>query len=104
MSLDNYAVKSGRSLNESEEVVNETNLLQASLGQSGGKYIADTTATTPDTGTVFVAIQVLSDAVITLVGNIEDITAVSVDAGSVVYGRYTSVTLASGSVIAYQGV
>jgi len=73
-------------------------------GGYGGKYISTTAATTPDTGFVFVAIQVIADCSITLVGNITGITTASVDAGQVIYGRYTSVTLASGKVIAYQGV
>jgi len=77
---------------------------QSSLGQFGGKYIANTSATTPDTGKVFVAIQVVADAVVTLAGNITGITTVAFNEGAVIYGRYTSITLASGSVIAYQGV
>ena len=76
----------------------------ASMGTVGGKYIDDTTATSPESGYVFVAIQVISDCVITLVGDITGITTVSVDAGQIIYGRYTSCTLASGSVIAYNGV
>lgn len=75
----------------------------ASMGNKGGKYISNTNATTPDTGYVFNAIQVVTDCVITCVGNITGITAVAVKAGNVVYGRYTSITLASGSVIAYYG-
>ena len=81
----------------------QTQIEESSMGQEGGKYIATTDATTPDSGYVFTSIQVISDAVITLVGNITGITSVSVLAGTVIYGRYTSCTLASGSVIAYQG-
>jgi hypothetical protein len=38
------------------------------------------------------------------VGNITGITSVSISAGTIIYGRYTSITLASGSVMAYYGV
>ena len=104
MSINDYIVKSGRSLNEAGETVNETNLMQSQLGQLGGKYIATTDATTPDTGYVFVAIKVIEDSVITLEGNITGITSVTLLAGEVVYGRYTSCELTSGKVIAYNGV
>ena len=83
---------------------NERLYPNSSMGQSGGKYIANTDATTPETGYTFVAIQAIEDAVVTLVGNITGITSVTLSAGSVIYGRYTSVTLASGKVIAYNGV
>ncbi len=78
--------------------------LQSSLGQNGGKYIATTDATTPTAGHFFTAIQVISDCVITCIGNITGITAVSLSAGTIIYGNYTSITLASGSVIGYYGV
>jgi hypothetical protein len=81
-----------------------TDILETSIGSYGGKYIANTNATTPDAGRRFVAIQVITDCVITLVGNITGITTVALTAGTIIYGRYTSVTLASGRVIAYQGV
>lgn len=81
-----------------------TEILNESIGGYGGKYIATTDATTPATGYNFVAVQVIADAVITLVGDITGITTVTVTAGQVIYGRYSSITLASGSVIAYNGV
>lgn len=77
---------------------------KSSLGQNGGKYITGTGATTPDSGYFFTAIQVITDCSITAVGNITGITAASISAGTIIYGNYTSITLASGSVIAYYGV
>ena len=77
--------------------------MQANTGEYGGKYSGAATIT-PATGFVFVAVQVISDAVITLVGDITGITGVTVYAGTIIYGRYTSITIASGSVIAYNGV
>lgn len=81
-----------------------TDILETSIGSYGGKYISDTNITTADSGRTFIAIQVVTDAVITLVGNVSGITTVSFTSGSVIYGRYTSITLGSGAVIAYQGV
>lgn len=77
--------------------------LQAALGGFGGKLITNTAATTPDTGYKFIAIQAITDSVVTAVGNITGITSLSIPAGFVFYGEYSSITLASGSVFAYQG-
>lgn len=78
--------------------------LKASFGGFGGDYIDDTSAHTPATsGLYYVAIQVLTTAVVTLVGDITGITAITIAAGTIIYGNYTSITLASGTVIAYQG-
>jgi hypothetical protein len=78
--------------------------LKAAMGGYGGKYIATTDPTTPDAGFVFVAIQVITPCVVTLVGNITGITAVSLDSGTVIYGRFTIATLGNGSIVAYSGV
>lgn len=80
------------------------NSVESSMGQAGGKYISSTDATTPATGYVFVAVQALEDTVLTAVGNITGITGVALGQGQVLYGRYTSITLASGSVVAYNGL
>lgn len=66
------------------------------MGKNGGVVIADTNA---HTGT-FTAILVVSEAVVTAVGDIT-ITALTVPAGIVIPGEFTSITLASGSIIAY---
>ena len=82
----------------------DSRIEKSAIGGYGGKYIATTDATTPDSGYSFIAIQVITNCSITLVGNITGITTVALSAGTIIYGRYTSCTLASGSVIAYQGV
>jgi hypothetical protein len=80
---------------------------QAAFGQFGSAYKAGTGATTPPTGKVIVAIQVLADAAVTATAEsatYATLTAVPVPAGVIVYGRYTSVTLdASGKTIYYFG-
>ena len=78
------------------------NASQSSLGLDGGQIISDTSETTPDAGYVFTAIQVITDASITAVGNVTGLSTLSVTANNIIYGTFTSITLASGSVIAYQ--
>jgi len=74
-------------------------------GLSGGKYIADTNAHTGD----WLAIQVLADAKFsTLTGNITngianatEGSAPVIPAGTVLFGKFTAITLHSGRIIAY---
>lgn len=68
----------------------------ASMGNDGGAVITDTSAHTGN----FTAILVVSDCVITTVGNIT-MTALSIPAGVVIPGTFTSITLTSGTVIGY---
>lgn len=69
-------------------------------GQFGSQLITDTTAVTGS----FKAISVVSDCVFTtLTGNMTGtITGVTFPAGFTLYGEFTAITLASGSVIAYK--
>lgn len=75
--------------------------------ERGFEYISDTAAHTGN----FIAIQVLTDAVVAsaiatpgapVTGN--NFAAVSLPAGAVIYGKFSSITLTSGTVIAYKGV
>jgi hypothetical protein len=84
--------------------VSEKGSILNSTGVYGGKYISTTSAITPDTGYVFFAIQVISDAVVTCIGNITGLTSISIGAGTIFYGKFTSITLTSGTVIAYHGI
>lgn len=72
-------------------------------GELGGRYASSGTLT-PSTGYVFFALQAIADSVITAVGNVSGITNLSVSAGTVIYGRFTSITVVSGGVIIYDGV
>ena len=75
------------------------------LGLNGGEYINDTAA---HTGTFF-AIQATEDTVLAAqasnITNLDDICtgqdATTLSAGTVLYGHFTSITLTSGAVIAY---
>jgi hypothetical protein len=87
------------------------NLNRAVLGQFGIRVLT----TNAEVGETFIAIQVLEDAVITSdlvvlspineISSIGDssITALSLTAGTVIYGRFVNLELASGKVIAYKG-
>lgn len=87
-----------------DDVMETSNgVLKASLGGYGGIVIDDTDEHTPTSPYNFIAIQVLSEAVVTAEGNIEDMESVTIPAGMTVVGEFTSITLASGTVIAYQG-
>ena len=74
----------------------------ASLGQYGGIYQTGAGTITPTTAPVFCVIQVLQDAAVTTVGSLT-LTAVTLTAGTTIYGRFTSVTIGGGSIIAYLG-
>ncbi len=72
-------------------------------GEKGGIYITDTTAHTGD----FDAITALETAVIAelISDNITGtLTSVPLPAGATIYGRFSSIDLASGKVIAYNRI
>lgn len=83
----------------------QSETIQSEMAQYGGKYITNTSTTTPVGGFVFVAIQAIEDTVInTSASNISGLTGATLLAGMTIYGRFTSITLTSGKVIAYNGV
>lgn len=73
------------------------------LGNNGGKIITGTSAATPDGGaTTFAAIRTITATVITAApGNLTGIAGPTYPANFLIEGRFSSITLASGSVIAY---
>jgi len=102
---------SGRMLKENGEYVNIADLAEESLGRKGFEFISDTAEHVAPEGMVYITLQVVDDATIDsyetepdglITGN--NFTGEILPVGFVLYGRYTSVTLASGKVIAYKGV
>jgi len=76
------------------------------FGENGGKYIKDTTPMTPTSGLNFYAIHIITDTVFTTLTGTLSGTGLEGDtfvAGTILYGRFTAITLTSGSVIAYEG-
>ena len=97
---------SGRILKENNEWVNAANLLASSLGQDGSFLISDTTEIVLPQHEKFIAIQVLEDTNFEILdGNMQgNVADVEFSAGTILYGRFTAIKLAYGSVIAYLGV
>ena len=81
-------------------------LYERGTGLNGGKYIADTVAYIPESYEELYAIQVLTATVFTTIdGNITgDIVGAIIPAGFILYGVFTEIELASGSVIVYNDV
>jgi hypothetical protein len=77
------------------------------LGQAGSQYIAASqTAVLPSNGD-FVKIHVFSSGPLTTVGAeaaFPSLSAVTVPAGTILYGRFTSITTGAGiTLVAYNG-
>jgi len=87
-----------------ESLKNISNNSEIEQGNLGGIYEVGTGAVTPATGYVFNRIEVITEAQITLVGNITGITTITFPIGTIIHGKYTSLTVASGTVMAYYGV
>lgn len=75
---------------------------ESNMGIYGGTRVNDTNAATPNTGYEFFAIQAEADTVIaSTTGNI-DLAGAAISAEGIRYGRWSSITLTSGTVILYQ--
>lgn len=81
----------------------EKGLLKEQMGQVGGVYSTVGTVV-PEIDYIYVAIQVITDSVLTCIGSPIGLTSVTIAAGTIIYGRFTSVVITSGSIIAYQGI
>lgn len=79
----------------------EPEMQRAELGQYGFTYESGTTART---GVFFKIHCITTTTFNTLTGNHDGdtFTGVAFPAGTIIYGRFTAITLTSGSVIAYK--
>ena len=82
--------------------VDTKNVSDAMMGNLGGVYSGAATIS-PAATYVFNAIQIVTNAVLTCTGAPTGITAIAFESGTTIYGRFSQVVIASGSVIAYQG-
>ena len=89
---------------------NANEALNVQLGQAGSDYVTNETVNqTNHPGVTWVAIQALSvDAVVSATSVDTDVwdslSTVTVKAGQTIYGRYSTVTVASGDfAMAYRG-
>lgn len=83
------------------------NISQASFGQHGYKIVTGAANTTPPADYNIVAVTVLAEASIstetTNTTRFPNMTTVTVPAGVTLYGSWSKVTLASGTVVCYMG-
>jgi len=109
--IESMSPRSGRVLREDDSVVNIADLAEESLGRKGFEFISDDNEHTAGANMVFIALVVVEDAVFTklvaaagagITGN--SMLNITLPAGDIIYGRFTSVQLASGKVRAYKGV
>lgn len=71
-------------------------------GVNGSATLTGTAAQTPTGAPAWGAIDILTDTVFTsLTGTMTGYAGVTYPAGKILYGRFTALQLASGSVIAY---
>jgi hypothetical protein len=100
----------GRSYGEDSEKINTADKLNEMLGGRGLEVVADTAVHTAPTGQIYCALFVAVDAVINAI--VADaaapitgtITGISFSAGVWLYGKFASVKLTSGTVLAYLGM
>jgi len=111
MKIKYMSPSSGRMLREDDRVVNIADLAEESLGRKGFEFIADTTEHAAPEGMVYIALQVLDDAVIASYETEPDglitgdaFTGVLLPVGDVTYGRFKKIKLSSGKIKAYKGV
>ena len=104
-------LEDGGVLKENGEYVNIADLTEETLGGKGFEFISDTAEHVAPAGLVYIAIQVLDEAVIDsyetepeglIIGN--TFAGEILPAGDVTYGRFKKITLSSGKIKAYLGV
>lgn len=84
-----------------ENISKEGNFYQTSTGDYGFRVIDS--ASSAVAGESYRAVQVIADAVVTTTTAVGDaLTAVSLTEGTIVYGKFDSVSVSSGVVIAYK--
>ena len=109
--IESMSPRSGRVLREDDSVVNIADLTEESLGRKGFEFISDALEHVAPEGMVYIALQVVDDAVIDsyetepdglITGN--TFTGELLPVGDVTYGRFKKITLSRGKIKAYLGV
>lgn len=92
----NYGIASSLSMRDNGEIVNGTDKMLESLGQSGHRIVPAITAKSPSTDKVFVAIRFMADGAFTAIVDTSlvegDPTTIAFKAGDVYFGRITGFT------------
>ena len=109
--IENMSPCSGRVLREDDSYINVADLTEESFGGKGFEFISDTAEHAAPEGMVYIALQVVGDAVINsyetepdrlIIGN--TFTGELLPVGDVTYGRFKKITLSRGKIKAYLGV
>lgn len=108
--LEEMRPGNGRLIKEDGETANIADLNDEMLGGKGFAVIVDTAAHTPAAGLCFRCLHFVTQTVIAayavdasapVTGSLVGVTFA---AGTVIYGKFTSLELTSGDVLAYNGV
>jgi hypothetical protein len=107
--VDRFGPGGGRVLKEDSAAVNMADKAEEYLGGKGFDVISDTDPHVPAAGLCYCALQVLTNTVIS--AHAQDVSApitgtltgVTLLAGIWIFGKYNSLTLTSGSLLAYNG-
>ena len=82
-----------------ENITKDSNFFQSATGDYGFKVVAAAGSTSEACR----AIQALEDSVVTTTTTVGDaLTSVTLTEGTIVFGRFDSISVASGKVIAYR--
>ena len=90
-------------------IIDETDLFNSQAGQMGSEFIADTAAHTPPPGSYYLELRIIEATVFTTLTDNAGPTGARVgnalgthvfSPGTVLNGRFSSITLASGSLMA----
>ena len=108
--IKSYSPGGGRQLKNDSTTANMADLGEEYLGGKGFVVISDTGTHSPATGYCYKALHCITTTVVA--SFVADASApvtgtfagVSLAAGTVIYGKFTTLVLSSGSVIAYNGV
>jgi hypothetical protein len=104
-----YGPGSGRNLTKDGAEYDLVDAAEQSMGGQGCFVIADTAKKTAPTGQCFFAVQMLADTVIAALAISATApitgtaTAITYPINFILYGKFTEITLTSGSCIAYLG-
>ncbi len=86
-----------------ETIVKEGNFYQTSTGDYGFRLVSSTFS--QPSGEAYRALQIVSDAVVTTTTLVGDaLTSEALTAGTIIYGKFDTVSVASGKLIAYKAV
>jgi hypothetical protein len=86
-----------------ETIIKERNFYQTSTGDYGFRLVSSTFS--QPAGESYRALQIIADATVTTTTLVGDgLTSEALTAGTIIYGKFDTVSVASGKLIAYKAV